>query len=245
MCKTPVKDFRFDEMKKISVLTKWNEHISAGGHPQPPNPVLPTSLNTGESFSFFQIYTENSKYLKTKDFVCSFSSLSPKNSREPVLPDSGCRERPEKCVWGAWPGIGWPPVMGADWEKKLPLSLGWGTLLGKEMGRVKLELPAEGWKDLLSSFHLPFSLPSCVCAQSLCVLIFPSTPRCTRFDSEAARVLPALCMGLCLTPELLKASHLLLSDLIWTKMPQIASFAGAGCQMALNHKPICQFTSDS
>lgn len=39
--------------------------------------------------------------------------------------------------------------------------------------------------------------------------------------------------------------HLLLSDLIWTKMPQIASFAGAGCQMALNHKPICQFTSDS
>lgn len=43
-------------------------------------------------------------------------------------------------------GAGCPSEVGADWQKKPSFNLGWG----KEMWRVELELPAEGWKDLLS-----------------------------------------------------------------------------------------------
>lgn len=47
-------------------------------------------------------------------------------------------------------GAGCPSEVGADWQKKPSFNLGWVILLGKEMWRVELELPAEGWKDLLS-----------------------------------------------------------------------------------------------
>lgn len=135
MHRTPVKD---------------PPHISVGGHPQPPNPILESH------FISFQIYIEISKYLETKDFVCSFSSLIPKNSREPVLSWQWMQ-------WEIW--ITWlrSLVQVLDvpqrWEKKFPLNLGWGILLAKEMWRVKLEFSAEGWNDLLSFIKAGLSCP--------------------------------------------------------------------------------------
>lgn len=169
MCKTPVKDFRFDEMKKISVLTKWNEHISAGGHPQPPNPVYQLVLILESNFIFSKYTQKIQNIWKRKAYVQLFQPESQEFQRT-CAPLQWMQGETWKMCLGSLARYWMAPSDGCRLGKETSFEFGVGNTAGEGNGEGKAGVTCWGLEGSSVLFSPSLFLAKlCLCSVPLCV----------------------------------------------------------------------------